>query len=69
MAAPLRDIKNVQFGIISPEECKRMSVCKIDKAETFNYETKLAVEGGLYDVRLGAPASFGMLCGSCQQRC
>lgn len=32
--APLRTIKEIQFGLFSPEEIKRMSVCHVDYPET-----------------------------------
>uniref|UniRef100_A0A914NAE9 DNA-directed RNA polymerase n=1 Tax=Meloidogyne incognita TaxID=6306 RepID=A0A914NAE9_MELIC len=31
--APLREVKRVQFGILSPDEIKRMSVCQIEFPE------------------------------------
>lgn len=33
-SAPLRTIKEIQFGLMSPEEIKRMSVVEIRYAET-----------------------------------
>lgn len=32
--APLRTIKEIQFGLLSPEEIKRMSVVHIEYPET-----------------------------------
>lgn len=33
-SAPLRTIKEIQFGLLSPEEIKGMSVCHIEYPET-----------------------------------
>ncbi|KAJ8324799.1 DNA-directed RNA polymerase II core subunit rpo21 [Batrachochytrium dendrobatidis] len=50
-SAPLRKVKTVQFGILSPEETKAMSVAKIEHFELMdNDRPKL---GGLLDPRLG----------------
>eukprot|EP00911_Craspedida_sp_UC1_P001705 UC1_evm1s1294 len=50
--APLRRVKRVQFGILSPEEIKSMSVCEIVAPET--YEDGRPKQGGLCDPRMGA---------------
>ncbi|KAJ3220525.1 DNA-directed RNA polymerase II subunit rpb1 [Clydaea vesicula] len=50
-AAPLRRVNNVQFGILSPEETKAMSVVKIEYFETM--ENEKYKEGGLLDPRMG----------------
>ncbi|KAI8810541.1 DNA-directed RNA polymerase II largest subunit [Cladochytrium replicatum] len=49
--APLRTVKNVQFGILSPEETKAMSVAKIEHPETMDGDQPK--KGGLLDPRLG----------------
>ncbi|TPX36693.1 DNA-directed RNA polymerase [Synchytrium microbalum] len=50
-SAPLRTVKAIQFGILSPEETKAMSVCKIESSESWeNDKPKL---GGLHDPRMG----------------
>jgi len=33
-SAPLRTIEEIQFGLLSPEEIKAMSVCHIEYPET-----------------------------------
>jgi DNA-directed RNA polymerase II subunit RPB1 len=33
-SAPLRTIQEIQFGLLSPEEIKAMSVCHIEYPET-----------------------------------
>eukprot|EP00080_Pristionchus_pacificus_P004343 PDM64363.1 hypothetical protein PRIPAC_52619 [Pristionchus pacificus] len=49
--APLREVRRVQFGILSPDEIKRMSVASIEYAEVYeNGKPKL---GGLMDPRQG----------------
>jgi hypothetical protein len=45
--APLRLTKRVQFGVLSPQEIKEMSVCKITSPATF--EGTRAILGGLAD--------------------
>ena len=35
--APLRTIKEIQFGLFSPEEIKRMSVVHVEYPETMVY--------------------------------
>ncbi|PRT54496.1 DNA-directed RNA polymerase II subunit RPB1 [Wickerhamiella sorbophila] len=53
-SAPLRTIKEVQFGLLSPEEIKAISVAKIEYPETMD-ETKMRPRiGGLNDPRLGS---------------
>ncbi|VDO11647.1 unnamed protein product, partial [Brugia timori] len=49
--APLRTVKRVQFGILSPDEIKRMSIGEIEFSEIYeNGKPKL---GGLMDPRQG----------------
>ncbi len=49
-SAPLRTVKRVQFGLLSPEEIKAMSVCEITTStHTENGKPK---EGGLLDPRM-----------------
>jgi len=60
--ADVKKIKAVQFGIISPEECKAMSVCHIETDRTF--ENGRPVPGGLLDLRLGT-IDRQWKCGSC----
>uniref|UniRef100_A0A915CG97 DNA-directed RNA polymerase subunit n=1 Tax=Parascaris univalens TaxID=6257 RepID=A0A915CG97_PARUN len=49
--APLRTVKRVQFGILSPDEIKRMSVGEIEFSEI--YENGKPKMGGLMDPRQG----------------
>ncbi|KAI1719686.1 RNA polymerase rpb1, domain 1 domain-containing protein [Ditylenchus destructor] len=49
--APLREVKRVQFGILSPDEIKRMSVGEIEFSEI--YENGKPKIGGLMDPRQG----------------
>jgi len=44
---PIKDIQSIQFGIASPEEIIRQSVCRIDSS-------KLAGPGTVYDERMGS---------------
>ncbi|KAK9384066.1 DNA-directed RNA polymerase II subunit RPB1 [Kockiozyma suomiensis] len=53
-SAPLKTVKEIQFGILSPEEIKAMSVAKIEFPETMD-ETRMRPRvGGLNDSRLGS---------------
>ncbi|CUM65511.1 DNA-directed RNA polymerase II subunit RPB1 [Priceomyces carsonii] len=53
-SAPLRSVKEVQFGLLSPEEIRAISVAKIEYPETMDQATKKPREGGLNDPRLGS---------------
>lgn len=50
--APIRQIKEVQFGILSPDEIKAYSVAKIEFPEVLDDQQKQK-EGGLADPRMG----------------
>jgi len=52
-AAPLRKVKEVQFGILSPEEIKAYSVAKVEFPEVLDEATHKAKMGGLMDPRMG----------------
>lgn len=53
-SAPLRAVKEVQFGLLSPDEIKALSVARIEYPETMD-ETKMRPRiGGLSDPRLGS---------------
>ncbi|ODQ55873.1 Rna polymerase II [Saitoella complicata NRRL Y-17804] len=52
-SAPLKRVEEVQFGIMSPEEIKAMSVAKIEYPETFDESNTRPRIGGLLDPRLG----------------
>ena len=52
--APLRTIKEIQFGLLSPEEIKNMSVCRIKYPETMDETRTKPREDGLNDPRLGS---------------
>ena len=49
--ADVKKVKRVQFGLLSPEEVKGMSVCHVESDRTF--EAGRPVPGGLLDLRLG----------------
>ena len=51
-AADVRRVRRVQFGVLSPEEVKSMSVVEITKPGTFN--NNVPIKGGLNDPALGA---------------
>ncbi|KAF1954657.1 beta and beta-prime subunits of DNA dependent RNA-polymerase [Byssothecium circinans] len=50
---PLRTIKEIQFGLFSPEEIKAMSVVHIIYPETMDEEKQLPRAQGLNDTKLG----------------
>ncbi|KAJ8509443.1 hypothetical protein ONZ45_g8381 [Pleurotus djamor] len=52
-AAPIRKVKEVQFGILSPEEIKAISVAKIEHPEVMDETTHKPKMGGLMDPRMG----------------
>eukprot|EP00053_Salpingoeca_punica_P019143 m.191874 g.191874 ORF g.191874 m.191874 type:complete len:1734 (-) comp17576_c0_seq3:442-5643(-) len=60
--APLRRVKRVQFGILSPEEIKDMAVVEIKFAET--YENNIPKDFGLCDPRMG-PVDRMTRCKTC----
>ncbi|KDN42992.1 putative RPO21-DNA-directed RNA polymerase II, 215 kd subunit [Tilletiaria anomala UBC 951] len=50
--APVRPVREVQFGIMSPEEIRAISVMKVEYPETLD-ETGRTRVGGLMDPRMG----------------
>lgn len=52
--APLKTIEEIQFGILSPEEIKNMSVCHIVYPETMDENRVKPREKGLNDPLLGS---------------
>ena len=65
-SAPLRTIEEIQFGLLSPEEIKNMSVASIEYPETIDEQTQLPRQGGLADPRLGT-IEKSMRCGTCDE--
>lgn len=63
---PLRTIKEIQFGLLSPEEIKSMSVVHILYPETMDEEKQQARVSGLNDSRLGS-IDRSFVCGTCQE--
>ncbi|CAG8893732.1 unnamed protein product [Penicillium egyptiacum] len=51
--APLRTIKEIQFGLFAPEEIKRMSVVHIEYPETLDDQRQRPRTKGINDPRLG----------------
>jgi len=52
-AAPIRKVREVQFGILSPEEIKAYSVAKVEHPEVMDETTHRPKIGGLMDPRMG----------------
>ena len=65
-SAPLRTIKEVQFGLFSPEEIRAISVAKIKFPETMDETQTRAKIGGLNDPRLGS-IDRNLKCQTCQE--
>jgi len=60
--AEVKRVRQVQFGVLGPEEIKAMSVCHCDSDRTF--ENGKPVQGGLMDLRLGSIDRF-FKCSTC----
>ena len=56
-------VDKIEFGIISPELIKKMSVAKLTKTELYDQEG-YPIEGGLMDPRLGV-VDPGVRCRTC----
>ena len=54
---PVRRPKTIQFGILSPEEIKAISVCKVEYPETYEEGSQRPVSRG--GAKLGAPGGDG----------
>ncbi|ORY68638.1 RNA polymerase Rpb1 [Pseudomassariella vexata] len=64
--APLKTVQEIQFGLLSPEEIKNMSVCHILYPETMDETRTKPRTSGLNDPRLGS-VDRQFKCGTCQQ--
>ena len=56
-------IKSIRFGVLSPDEIRRMSVTAIVTSELYDEDGR-PIQGGLMDPRLGA-VSPGQICPTC----
>ncbi|KAI9756566.1 MAG: DNA-directed RNA polymerase II subunit RPB1 [Lichina confinis] len=65
-SAPLRTIQEIQFGLLSPEEIKGMSVQHIEYPETMDEHTRKPRERGLNDPHLGT-IDRTMKCATCDE--
>lgn len=61
-SAKLKTVNHVQFGILSPQETKAMSVARIDHYETM--EGDRPKPGGLLDPRMGT-VDRNFMCQTC----
>jgi len=52
-SAPVRRVREVQFGILSPEEIKAHSVAKIEYPEVMDESGQKVKTSGLMDPRMG----------------
>ena len=65
-SAPLREIKEVQFGLLSPEEIKNMSVVHVEYPETMDETRMRPRELGLSDPKLGS-IDRALKCATCDE--
>jgi DNA-directed RNA polymerase II subunit RPB1 len=65
--APLKTIQEIQFGLLSPEEIKSMSVVHILYPETMDESRMKPRESGLNDPRLGS-IDRQFKCATCDQQ-
>ncbi|KAF2668452.1 RNA polymerase II largest subunit [Microthyrium microscopicum] len=66
-SAKLKTIKEVQFGIFSPEEIKGFSVCHVQYPETLDDTRTRPRENGLGDTRMGS-IDRNFECASCNEQ-
>ncbi|MCS7097671.1 MAG: DNA-directed RNA polymerase subunit A' [Candidatus Methanomethyliaceae archaeon] len=66
MSSLTKSIKSIKFGLLSPEEIRKMSVVNIVTADTYD-EDGLPIDGGLMDRRLGV-IDPGQKCQTCGNR-
>ncbi|KKZ67199.1 DNA-directed RNA polymerase II subunit RPB1 [[Emmonsia] crescens] len=64
--AQLRTVKEIQFGLLSPEEIKRMSVVHVEYPETMDEQRQRPREKGLNDPRLGT-IDRNWRCATCEE--
>ncbi|KAI9855877.1 MAG: DNA-directed RNA polymerase II subunit rpb1 [Vezdaea acicularis] len=65
-SAPLRTIQEIQFGLLSPEEIKNMSVVQIEYPETMDDQKLRPRQQGLMDPKLGS-IERSYKCGTCDE--
>jgi len=65
-SAPLRTIQEIQFGLLSPEEIKNMSVAHIEYPETMDEQKMRPRELGLNDPKLGS-IDRSFKCATCDE--
>lgn len=61
-----KNIKSIEFGLLSPEQVRKMSTVRIVTADTYS-DDGYPIEGGLMDLRLGV-IDPGLRCKTCGQR-
>ncbi|MHA1651328.1 MAG: DNA-directed RNA polymerase subunit A' [Candidatus Helarchaeota archaeon] len=66
MVHALKEIDHIKFGILSPDEIRKMSVTRIITADTYD-EDGLPIDSGLMDGRLGT-IEPGQRCKTCGNR-
>eukprot|EP00239_Pterosperma_sp_CCMP1384_P006329 CAMPEP_0197853630 /NCGR_PEP_ID=MMETSP1438-20131217/23089_1 /TAXON_ID=1461541 /ORGANISM="Pterosperma sp., Strain CCMP1384" /LENGTH=138 /DNA_ID=CAMNT_0043468107 /DNA_START=148 /DNA_END=561 /DNA_ORIENTATION=+ len=68
-SAPVKRVRYMQFGVLSPEELIRASVCKVETSDT--YDRGVPKDKGLSDLRMGTMdrAFLCKTCGCSSQDC
>ena len=62
--APIRGVRAVQFGILSPEEIQKMAVLEVIHPESFDMGSNVPKRDGLADPRMGT-TERDRLCATC----
>lgn len=65
-SAPEKKVREIQFGIFSPEELKNMSVCHVEYPETMDEQRQRPREKGLNDPKLGT-IDRSYKCATCEE--
>lgn len=64
--APLKTIKEIQFGLFSPEEIKNMSVVHVEYPEAMNEDRRGPREKGVNDPKMGT-TNRAFKCSTCHE--
>lgn len=62
----IQDIQSIEFGILSSDDIKTMSVCKVDN--TSKMENGKPVHGSVYDPRMGCIVDQNVVCPTCEKK-
>ena len=65
-SAPEKTIREIQFGLFSPEEIKNMSVVHVEYPDTMDEHRQRPREKGLADPKMGS-IDRGFRCATCEE--